>query len=105
VAQVALRKVGISALLVGLKVIAVYFYSLVVLLYGQIQEATFMKFDSGFKKKAVGRNPVGRGFIKKYISTTMNGESITPPINTLIPNNGLTASYLSSFSTIQALCF
>ena len=104
-AQVALRKVGISALLVGLKVISIDFYSLVVLRYGQIQEATFMKFDSGFKKKVVGRNPVGRGFIKKYISTTMNGESITPPINTSIPKNGFTASYLSPSSTIQACCF
>ena len=64
-AQAALRKVGISALLVGLKVISVDFYSLVVLRYGQTQEGAVMKFDSGFKKKVVGRNLRGQWFYQE----------------------------------------
>ena len=64
-----------------------------------------MKFDSGFKRMSSGGISMGMGFIKKYISTTMNGQSITAPINNLIPKNGFTASYLSPLSTIQACCF
>ena len=64
-AKVALRKVGISAILVALKVISVDFYSLVVLRYGQMQEGDFMKLDFGFKKKGIGRNLRGQGFYQE----------------------------------------
>ena len=57
-----------------------------------------MEFDCGFKRISSGGISAGRGFIRKYITTITKGESIKPSTNPLMPKNGFTASYRSSFT-------